>query len=131
MRIQINNSLPITLRMLRLQTGMSQEKFAAKIGISRGTLANYEAGKRFPGHDVLKKAAALCSVSEEIFYKKIAPYGIVLRETEEEKIKRYKQLIKGRIDADRLDLSTLSMGHKHCVVEYYDYILSQTPRKSE
>ena len=36
------------VREVRLMTGLSQAKFAALIGISKGTLQNYEQGRRSP-----------------------------------------------------------------------------------
>ncbi len=131
MNTKTSNFLPIRLRMLRLNSGMSQEVFASKIGISRGALANYESGKRHPGSDVLKKAAFLCQISEDYFYRNVTSHHAVFRETEEEKIKKYKQLMKGRGNETFLNISSLSMEHKYCVVEYYDYILSLNRENSE
>lgn len=42
----VTKDLGKRIRMLRLQTGLSQEKFALKIGMDRTYYASVEAGKR-------------------------------------------------------------------------------------
>ena len=123
--------LSTKLRMLRLDRGMSQEEFASELGISRCTLSNYEAGKRHPNRDLLKKIAILCQTPEEIFLENPSPYGIRFQESEEEKTKRFEHLMKGHGKDYKLDLSKLSMEYKFCVVEYYDYIVSLNKKKKE
>ncbi len=123
--------LSTKLRMLRLDRGMSQEEFASELGISRCTLANYEAGKRHPSRELLKKIAILCQTPEEMLCENPLPYGIRFQESEEEKTKRFKHLMKGRGDHYKLDISDLSMEYKFCVIEYYDYIVSLYQKKNE
>lgn len=41
------------IRELRKAQGLTQEELAQKIGIKRGTLAQYEAGKRSPSEKPL------------------------------------------------------------------------------
>lgn len=42
----IQNKIGTRIRELRLQTGLSQEKFALKIGMDRTYFSSVEAGKR-------------------------------------------------------------------------------------
>jgi len=51
------------IRQLRLETGLSQEAFAAKLGISKQILSLYEMGKRSPKIAQVKKYAELLKVS--------------------------------------------------------------------
>ncbi|MGM0603858.1 MAG: helix-turn-helix domain-containing protein [Bacillota bacterium] len=52
------------LKELRKDTGLTQAELAGKIGIDRGTLANYETNRKKPSYDVLEKLANVlnCSV---------------------------------------------------------------------
>lgn len=51
------------IRQLRLEIGMSQEEFAAKLGISKQILSLYEMGRRSPKIAQVKKYAELLKVS--------------------------------------------------------------------
>jgi transcriptional regulator with XRE-family HTH domain len=51
------------LTRLRKKAKLTQEELANKIGVHRGTYANYEAGKREPDLKTLRKIADLHEVS--------------------------------------------------------------------
>lgn len=51
------------IRQLRLETGLPQEAFAAKLGISKQILSLYEMGKRSPKIAQVKKYAEILKVS--------------------------------------------------------------------
>ncbi len=56
------------IRALRMQTGLSQEKFALKIGMDRTYLASVEAGQRNISICNIKKIAdGLCVTLSELF----------------------------------------------------------------
>lgn len=61
--------MAITIRAARVNVGLTQEKSAKELGISRATLASYEAGKTSPDIEMGKKIAALykTTVEELIF----------------------------------------------------------------
>lgn len=47
--------MQLTLKAIRVNKGLSQEKASKLIGISIDTLSNYENGKSYPDVPVLKK----------------------------------------------------------------------------
>lgn len=51
------------IKYLRSTKGISQQKLADKLGVSRSTIAMWETGQSQPDHDMLKKLAELFSVS--------------------------------------------------------------------
>lgn len=51
------------LKAIREQTGKKAKEVAAAVGITRGTLWNYETGKRKPTFDMMVKLAAVYGVS--------------------------------------------------------------------
>ena len=50
------------IRELRKAQGLTQEELAQKIGIKRGTLAQYETGKRSPKRETLERFAKALNV---------------------------------------------------------------------
>lgn len=54
---------PERLSGLRAQSGLSQEKFAALLNLSKSALANYEAGTREPNYATLIKIADILGVT--------------------------------------------------------------------
>lgn len=61
--------MAITIKAARVNVNLTQRKAAKELGISRSTLASYEAGKTSPDIDMGKKIAALykTTVEELIF----------------------------------------------------------------
>lgn len=58
------------LRELRLMRGLTQEKIAEDLGITKSSWAMYERGERVPRDEVKVKMAIYFSTSvEELFYK--------------------------------------------------------------
>lgn len=52
-------------RIRDLRRGRTQAEFAELIGISRGSLSNYEAGRRLPSGDVLDRLEAVTGYSKD------------------------------------------------------------------
>ena len=50
------------LRYYRSLTGMTQEEFAQRMQITRGSVANYETGRSEPNFDLLCRAASVLGV---------------------------------------------------------------------
>ena len=65
----IKERLGIRIRELRLQTGLSQEKFALKIGMDRTYFASVETGKRNIAIVNLEKIANGLEVSLSELFK--------------------------------------------------------------
>ena len=53
----------LTLKAARINAGLTQKEAAAALGITKGTLANYEMGKTVPKIDTAKKMVKLYGVS--------------------------------------------------------------------
>ena len=61
--------MAITLKAARVNSGLSQEEAATKIGVSVYTLANYENGKTFPDVPIIKRIEDVYSVEyKDIFF---------------------------------------------------------------
>lgn len=64
------NAIRITLKAARVNAGLSQKDSAKKLGISRQTLINYEAGTTIPNWDRVKKMEALYGIpADHIFFR--------------------------------------------------------------
>lgn len=53
----------VTLKMLRLQHGLTQQELAEKLGISAVTISGYELGRREPSIEILERIADCFGVS--------------------------------------------------------------------
>lgn len=67
----INNLVGKRIKQLRSETGLSQEKFALKIGMDRSYFAAIEVGKRNITLKSLQKILAGLEISFEDFFKGI------------------------------------------------------------
>lgn len=73
------------IKEIRLKSGMSQEEFAERIGVSRQTVINWEKGKSLPSVEKIGVIINQCSTSfEEIFDKECAPENITSKDLCEE-----------------------------------------------
>lgn len=86
------------MQRLREEDGMTQEELGEKLGVSQGTVSQWESGKRAPGGEAVKAMAELFDttadfilgiVDEEI---KLVPYFRDLKEDEELLMQAYAQL---------------------------------------
>ena len=55
--------MKITIKAARVNVGLTQEQSAKELGITRHTLASYEAGKTVPDIEMGKKMAVLYKTS--------------------------------------------------------------------
>ena len=116
-----DKSLALKLKMLRLESGKSQEVLSAELGISRSTLANYETGKRQPDGETLSKIALLFDVGDEFFTLPLRRPLASLREGADSKMS-LPQNAKG---TKPLDISALPPYYRLCMLELYDFYLNQ------
>ncbi|WP_169276435.1 helix-turn-helix domain-containing protein [Bifidobacterium moraviense] len=61
------------LRELRLKRGLSQAELGAKVGMSQGRVADFEAGRRSVGNMTLDKALAICDALRVSNPRKLLP----------------------------------------------------------
>lgn len=64
------NGLAQKIIKLRETKRMTQDVFAEKCGLSRSTVARYEAGNITPSFDTLQKIATAFSISTDYFFDK-------------------------------------------------------------
>ena len=55
--------MPLTLKAIRINKGLSQEEAARALGISRDTLSNWERGETYPNIPQLKNIEKVYEVS--------------------------------------------------------------------
>lgn len=55
--------MPLTLKAIRINKGLSQEEAAKKLGVSRDTLSNWERGETYPNIPQLKNIEKVYEVS--------------------------------------------------------------------
>lgn len=55
--------MKLTLKGARVNVGLTQSEVAAKLGITKGTLVNYEKYRTIPDINIAKKMATLYGVS--------------------------------------------------------------------
>lgn len=55
--------MPLTLKAIRINKGLSQEEAARELGISRDTLSNWERGETYPNIPQLKNIEKVYEVS--------------------------------------------------------------------
>lgn len=63
--------MSITLKAARVNSGLTQTEAANSLGISKGTLSNYEQYRTKPDIEMSKRIAVLygCTVDDIIFFK--------------------------------------------------------------
>lgn len=66
--IHTSKEIGFRLKQLREQTGVSQEKMAELVGVSRGQLQKYESGKNMMNTEKLQLAANVLSVPVQEFF---------------------------------------------------------------
>ncbi|MBE7040563.1 MAG: helix-turn-helix transcriptional regulator [Ruminococcaceae bacterium] len=126
---EYDNKLAMKLKMLRLDAGLSQEEFAAKMGISRSCVANYETGKRFPSINMIKKIAEIYGIMTDVLIGNNLCSGYRMCESDPEDYDRKRRKIL-QDHGNTLDISHLPTEYKISMIEYYNYIQSKQ-RKSQ
>ena len=82
-RIRTKEEIGFRLKQLREQAGISQEKLAEIVGVSKGQIQKYEYGKDMMNTDKLQKMADALSVPVQEFFaggEDVMPLTIMERE---------------------------------------------------
>lgn len=127
MKKQSSNSLSLKLKLFRYDTGLSQEEFSSRLGIPRGTLANYETGKRLPDKKLLARIASEFHVMDDVLMDQIIYQHPVFNE--DLPPRSLKELVQNH--GAKLDISQLSPTQKLSMLTYYDYILKIQKEQNE
>lgn len=120
MRKYSKTSLPMKLKMLRLESGKSQDDLAKELGISRSCLANYETGKRQPDNEMLVKIADIFHVLTDYLVDRTQYRNFDFSMQEISEFIQMKHMLHNH--GTVLDLSVLSKEGKIAVIQYYHYI---------
>ncbi len=123
MGYEYDNRFPIKLKMLRLEMGLSQEKFALRVGLSRSCLANYETGNRQPDMKTIEAIANRCGVAVSLLAEETSYAECEFCESDKKKSSGLKTMIQSR--GNTLDISHLPPEYKICMIEYYNYVCSK------
>lgn len=121
------NNLPMMLKMLRLDAGLSQEEFALKAGISRSGIANYETGKRRPDIETIRKFADIYGVTIDVLIGNDSYDAITMRETTQTDNTKWKKLL--HTHKSTLDISHFPIEYRISMTECYKYALAKYTKK--
>ena len=58
----------ISLKAARVNTNLSQQEAAARIGVSVSTLRNWESGKTFPNQPKIEKLCEVYGISFDVLF---------------------------------------------------------------
>lgn len=123
------SSLSFKLKMLRLESGKSQERLAKELGISRSCLANYETGNRQPDNDMLVKIADVFHVMTDFLMNKTTLRRLNLSDSEMQSLVNQKSILEDC--GKRLNLSLLSADGRMAVMRYFHYIEASLRSKKD
>lgn len=126
----VNNSgkLSANIKSYRLEMGMTQDKLAKRLGISRACLANYEAGLRCPDRNTLSRLAKLFNVSIE----RLTGQGDSITVLKEEEIIACEQRKKetegyGNI----INLNKVDFFSRIEIIDYFKYLQEKSNRNKD
>ncbi len=125
MKKSTSTALAATIKMLRLERGISQEALSRKIGVTRTCLANYELGLRCPDFETIIRIADIFGVLADFLTGRSSERCLELSENEVEETLNIKDIIKAR--GTRLDLSQLSEENQLHLLHYYDFLKNKNP----
>lgn len=84
MSMTVTWTLGEVLAKLRKDQGLDQATMAARVGIARNTLSNYETNKSGPPFEVVVRWAAVCGVSLDAIAGMCAPWDLNPEPTDSE-----------------------------------------------
>ena len=83
-----------TLKMLRTQSGFTQEQIANRLGLTKSVISAYETGLRMPSYDVLIMISKIFKVTTDYLLGVEKKEEIDLSGLTEEEITALKNLIR-------------------------------------
>ena len=84
------------LKKLRYELRMSAQQLADKLGVSQGSISQYEAGKREPNYRFISQLNAILNVNLNWF---VSGQGEMFNDTQKQPPEDIKQLVSDLIDA--------------------------------
>ena len=91
-----------SIRTLRKKLGLTQDQFAAKLGVKRSLIGAYEEGRAEPRLELLQKMAALGGISLDSFME-----GMMIESPPSADLKRGKEVLVVTVDEQARDNITL------------------------
>ncbi len=127
MNKEYDNSLAMRLKMLRLDAGLSQEEFAAKVGISRSCVANYETGKRRPDIETIRRIAEVYGIMTDVLIGNDSYEDVTMRESTQVDNAKWKKLLLTH--KSKLDISHFPIEYRISMVECYKLAMTKYRKK--
>jgi len=109
--IRTSREIGFRLKQLREQTGVSQEKMAELVGVSRGQLQKYESGKNMMNTEKLQLAANVLSVPVQEFFVKAGDDVLPMAIEEKLLIDCYRAIPSKEIQASILKITANATRH--------------------
>ena len=128
--VPVNNieKLSANIKMNRLKMGMTQDKLAKKVGISRGCLANYESGLRYPDREKLNKLAKCFNVSIEHLTGRNGVFSTL----KEEEIIVYEQRKRETESyGNTINLNEIDFFSRIEIVDFFEYLVEKSNKHKD
>lgn len=103
--IRTSKDIGFRLKQLRELAGISQEKMAELVGVSRGQLQKYESGKNMMNTEKLQLASAALSVPVQEFFVDDGANALPLAVSEKLLIDSYRAIPNKEIQASILKIT--------------------------
>src|ERR1044071_2449606 len=87
-----------SIRTLRKKLGLTQDQFAAKLGVKRSLIGAYEEGRAEPRLELLQKMSALGGISLDSFME-----GMMIESPPPSDLKRGKEVLVVTVDEQQRD----------------------------
>ncbi len=114
------------LKELRIVEGLTQEKLAKKLNISRSCLANYESCKRKPNEDIVSSIANYFGVNEGYLTGNKLTFFPIGDD------KEFDVDLSDVLSSDgQLDISGISPTAKIALIEFYNYLMSRVQNEHD
>lgn len=127
MNREYDNSLAMRLKMLRLDAGLSQEEFAAKVGISRSCVANYETGKRRPDIETIRRIAEVYGIMTDVLIGSDSYENVAMCESMQADNTKWKKLL--HTHNSKLDISHFPIEYRITMFECYKLAMTKYRKK--
>lgn len=120
MYVKKEEMFKVKIKLLRLERGMTQGEFAEELGISRGCLANYETGVRYPDGDIMLKIANSLDVSVDFLISNSAVRKATLKEEELERYPKTHETLQQY--GETIPLNEVNLLSRIQLIEYFQYL---------
>ena len=103
-----NTAIPIRLKQLRKEKGITQTELAAQIGVRRAAVANWETGVRTPKGDTITAICYYFDVTPDYLFGQVSSRNMVIAPP-----------------VFHINMSKLNYDGQKALNTYYEYLLSR------